>query len=196
MPFWLIALAPVGGLLNRWRGGWLPGFGGATTRRLILAAATTAFMLTLAQPALVWETALLAGAFWLLSWLGWIPGWGSYMDMGHMPDGDNEFLRPLLDLFFDGTEASVTRDFVGMTVRGLVVTGPAGAVLAYWYLGPGLVYALSGLAMGAIYLLGWKIYDAGGFSAGGWAKEYGGTVANEFMFGTWLWGALYTGFAT
>ncbi len=167
----MVALAILGGLLNRWRGGWLPGPGN-TVRRLVLAAATTAWMLALLRPEIDKDAVLLAGGFWALSYAGWVPGWGKWMDMGHM----------------GGT---VANDFLGMTIRGLVVTGGAGAVLAYWHLQAGLIYAASGLAMGAIYWLSWKAWDAG------WrVKDFqGGPPLGEVMFGTWLWGALYMGLA-
>ncbi len=166
----MIALALIGGLLNRWRGGWLLGPGN-TGRRMILAAATTAWMLALLQPEIDKDAVLLAGGFWALSYAGWVPGWGKWMDMGHM----------------GGT---IANDFLGMTIRGLIVTGGAGAVLAYWHLTAGLIYAASGLAMGAIYLASWLVYDI----SGKW-RGFAGTVSGEFVFGTWIWGALYLGLA-
>ncbi len=169
--FLLASPALIGGLLNRWRGGWLPGPGN-TVRRLILAAATTAWMLTLLRPEIGREAVLLALSFWALSFAGWVPGWGKWMDMGHMGH-------------------TVRHDLIGMTLRGLVVTGPAGAALAYWHLQAGLIYAASGLAMGAIYLASWAFYD---HTPVRW-RGFGGTVGGEFLFGTWIWGALYVGLA-
>lgn len=194
MDYWLIALAIIGGLLNRWRGGWLLG-PGATGRRMILAAATTAWVLALLQSGANTEAALFASCFWGLSYLGWVPGWGSYMDMGRSGKPDNEFLRPLLNLFFADTGNNLARDFAGMTIRGLVVTAPAGAVLAYWYLTAGLIYAASGLAMGAVYWLAWKVGEAGMFGVKFWrVKNFeAGPPLGEFLFGTWVWTALYVG---
>ncbi len=184
----MIAFAIIGGLFNRWRGGWLPGFlGDQTVRRMVFAAATTVWMLILLRPEINKEAVLLALLFWALSYAGWVLGWGSYMDMGRSGKTDNEFLRIPLNLFFEDTIDNLKRDFVGMTIRGLLVTIGAGIALAYWYLWPGIMYAISGLVMGIIYWLSWKAWDAG------WKVKgfEGGPPLAEFVFGIWLWGTLY-----
>ena len=66
----------------------------------------------------------------LLLWPGLLLPWARWQDMG--------------------VSGSMLGDFAGMTARGLALTGFAGALL--WYLGHGVGFGLSGLAMGAIYL--------------------------------------------
>lgn len=114
-----LALGVAGGYLRR-------AYGGAVAWPRILRVVALC-----GTPALVawawadWQTALVVLVGHALIWL---PGHGSYMDMGRMPDADNESLRWLLDkLFGPDVRPSEARDFTGMLLRYFIPC----ALLAY-----------------------------------------------------------------
>lgn len=167
---WIVAAAvvPIGGCLNRWRGGLelfdLPV--GLGKKRVLYCVATALYA------AFVWAvvaervpgSAVLAfvAPFALLMLPGfWIP-WGRFMDLGRVR-GDRRL------------------EFVALTAIGLVVTGPAGLVLWLGYGSPW--FALSGAAMGLLYELAWRTPNlAPGLDRG--------PPLGELYFGTWLWAVL------
>lgn len=122
-----IAAFLTGGLLNRWRGGWLPWPPSHTLRRLgvTLGLAGLAFLVSND-----WRVGL-AG---LLVFFGLLPPWGEWFDMGRM----------------GGT---LSDDFWGMTGRGLVLTALPGFSLTLLGYGPWVM--ISGAMMGPIYLGAW-----------------------------------------
>jgi hypothetical protein len=167
----MIALiaAVLGAVLFRIRGGWQP-FGlrmpGTTAGRLAWALPMGGVAALAAGDVL----GLLAGP---LLWASVVPGWGSYMDLGRGDKPDNESLRRLVRLtrLPDG---SFWYDFVGLALRGLVLTAPAGIALSFlasmgWALIP------AGIAMAPLYWLGWKL---------------GGTEPAEFLYGAWVGAAI------
>lgn len=80
----------------------------------------------------------------------WLPGHGSYMDMGAMRQPDNEWLRrPLNWIFGPEPPYTIRRDLTGLIANYSAFTIPAGAWLvadgfAGWYLAPaGAIAALA-----------------------------------------------------
>ncbi len=121
--------AIVGGLLNRWRGGWLPWPESHNARRFGLTLALTAFVA-------YWTLDPFASAAALLLFPGLLPGWGRWFDMGRVQDDD---------------------DLLGLTGRGMVLTAPTGLALAL--LGHGPWAMVCGGLMGPTYWLAWWIHD-------------------------------------
>lgn len=163
---WLaVALGIIlGAALFRIRGGWLD-VGSSTVGRLIWSVP-----LGLLAGGISWNPwALIVGP---LLFLCVLPGWGSYMDLGRMPKPDNESIRFIVRVvpFPDG---SFWYDFWGLTIRGLILTLPAGALLGY--ITGNYLFAGAGLLMAPLYMLGWKVK---------------GTEIAEWLFGGWLGGML------
>lgn len=160
----------------------------------------------LTTPAALIAAALLAGhpadwrlaVAWLLLYLGFVPGW-PWIGMGRLnedgtPEGwalsrsrRGQWLAPTIALFIGspGIDASFWRrwtyDAIGLALRGLVVTMPAGAVLLDpWF-------ALAGLAMPLAYEAGQHV------SGRLLGQALRGTAAGELLFGALLGAALVLG---
>lgn len=123
----------------RIRGGWL-GVPSSTAGRLIPASllCLMALHITGHDP---WMLMVLP-----LMWLGAIPAWAQWQDMGRVEDND---------------------DFVGMTGRGLLLTWPVGLFLYLYGLPPW--FSFGGVLMGPIYWLAWRFFGRvrrGGFIDG------------------------------
>lgn len=175
--------AALGAIFRRWFGG---GFFSAP--RIVRVAAgialgyCVAFVMQSTDGPLAlwaWPTAAALIAGW-----GWVPGHGSYMDMGRMPIVDNEFLKPLLDRIFgpDDEVASLWRDFAGMALRYLIVTVPLGAAAVLltgspmgWAIMPG------GLLVAVGYLLAWEVLDGSRVSP---------TAVGEYCAGAIIYGSI------
>ncbi len=140
----------LGGLLNRWRGGWLAFPPSHTLRRLGLTLALVGLV-----GAKTGDPYATAAA--LLLFPGLLPSWGRWFDMGRMGKDD---------------------DLLGMTGRGMVLTGLLGGALAL--LGHGPWVMLAGATMGPIYWLAWWIHDKVGLRRGDFLD--GPTSAAEFVF--------------
>ena len=132
----ILAFAVLGAFYRRWFGG---GFFSAPKIIRVGVGIALGFAVALVmQPVggefMWWAWPLVAG---LIVGVGWIPGHGSYMDMGMANTPDDEFLKPILDAIFGGDDkiGSTKRDFTGMSLRYLAVSIPLGAAAA----GPGLV---------------------------------------------------------
>lgn len=161
-----VLAAPLGGLLNRVRGGlwgdvirarlWA-GYG-TQGGRGVFALATAMFAVLTA-----WDWRL--GGLAPLVFVGLVFGWLKSADVGRDRD------RPRL------VEGAI------MTARGLVMTAPAGAFL--WWLGYGPWLIPAGMALGLLYELGHRTPDRFGVDRGmEWA---------EVFTGLWLWLALGLG---
>lgn len=198
----------VGGVLNRVRGGGFPWFyiKGATKARLLFTAPLTVLVAWLLLDGVDLTTAIyLSPLLFAELWLGVLLGWGSYTDLGRMPEPDNEFLKPLLDSTLGDESTDVLpedagfvemlrskrwwRDFVGLSLRGLVWTLPAGfvATMAAGFFGgvwcPAALWGFSGIAMGVIYEVSWRLP-----STVGCLKR--GPELGEFLMGVWLFGTV------
>ncbi len=156
----IAALSIIGGLLNRWRGGWGPNpFGSGTTIRRVLFSVATA----------AWATVLLGASWWapvfaLAFWVGLMPGWGRWMDLGRN-NGEWDW------------------DFAMLSLRGLFLTALPAVPLYFW---PGhdlsatLLFAGCGLFMGVCYELAYRIPSR--------VKNFQrGPELGEVVFGTWIW---------
>lgn len=133
----IILYAIIGGLLYRVRGGGIGPIklAGATQARIMFGVSSGALA---ALQGLPWPYAV---GFALATWLGLVEGWHGHMDIGH-------------------NEGETLEDLLGMSMRGVLLTAPAGAVLAS-AIGPwGLIYAFCGSLLGIIYWIGWKIPSA------------------------------------
>jgi hypothetical protein len=157
-----LAAALFGGFLFRMRGGLLP-LGSTLLSRLWWVLPLAAFALATAP--WPWALAFAAASYGTLAL-----GWGSYMDLGRMPGEDNEPLKYVMK-FTGLAEGSFAYDFVGMTLRGLVLTVP-GVLIGEW------AYVFAGLLMGAIYEASWRL----------WARR--ATELAECVFGALLGVAL------
>lgn len=161
----LLAFAPLGGLLNRTRGGlfgdWIranifEGYG-TQSGRAVFAIGTALYALLLTEHALAIGVA--APIF-----VGLVMGWWKSGDVGR-----------------DGDRSRLIEGLI-MTGRGLIMTAPAGAYL--WWLGHGYGYAFAGLALGLCYELGHRTPTIGPQ----WER---GMPLGEFYTGCWLWIALW-----
>ena len=160
----LIALAGLGGALNRVRGGlwgdWIRsnlwGGYGTTGGRLVFAVSTA-----VGAALIAWDWRLLALAATLFA--GLLMGWFKAADLGR--DGDRS---RLLELAL-------------MTGRGLIMTAPSGALL-FW-LGYSPWFGAAGLALGLLYELGWRTPTI--------ERSFGrGMEIAEVYNGAWIWVAL------
>lgn len=172
---WLF-LAPVGGLVNRVRGGLFgdlirkvyPGYGVQTARALFgLATAGFACLLApeLASRSGYGQPWVFPPALWLAVaiHLGLVLGWSGAADIGR----DRDRSRLVEGLI--------------MTSRGLLMTSPAGAML--WGLGYGPWFIPAGAVLGLLYELGHRTpVNRPGF--------HQGMEVAEVYAGVWLWLAL------
>ena len=155
---WLLSL--VGGLLNRARGsGAVPP--GHQVKRVVFALATGTLLYYVGAP---WEWA--SGAA-VLFFLGLLKGWGQWMDLGRISGRRLE-------------------EGLMLSLRGLWLTGLAGGPLVYVVGLDFLPFALSGLAMGPLYELAWRIPIK-------WEHARQGPPLGEILFGTAVWAGAITG---
>lgn len=89
----------------------------------------------------------------LLTWATWVTGWGNVYDLGHAKRGEKleKIEYPIHWLY--GRIPEYWYDFIGMALRGAIITIPAGIAL----LNP--LFALSGAGMAVCYAIGWVIND-------------------------------------
>lgn len=138
-----VALALLGGLAYRFRGGLFPQLSlPHTVRRLafILALGASLYVSTG-----LWWAWLLA----LAAYPGVAMGHGSYQDLGRGLQPDNEFIRPLVRFISPWPEGSPGYDAIGLALTGLAASAPLAAL--HWWFG------LVGLAKLPMYALGWII---------------------------------------
>jgi len=152
MILWLL---PLTALANRYRGAGNSVIGPQWAGDQVRRGLTAVVVALVALPD--WRAALAL----LLLWPGLMPGWARYQDMGSS----------------GGTKLT---DLIGMTLRGLVLTGPAGLLL--WYLGYAPWFALAGALMGPIYL-GCSLVNSRGWGPRG---LHGYTDWAELFVGLWL----------
>lgn len=76
----------------------------------------------------------------------------------------------------------VSREYAGMSLRGLIWTAPSGYAL--YYMGYGWHYAVSGSLMGFFYYLGFRTPIDSGKLAPDFSR---GIPASEFYWGAWIW---------
>lgn len=134
----------AGGILFRIRGG---AFGdeirkyiykgyGATTSRLVVWSLPMTLLLFLSQPSHAWWIYPL---FFLSIYLGTIIGWWRSIDMGRV-------------------EGKWFQDFVFQTIRGVLWTLPAAAVVFYvGSISTMIALLVAGLLCGVLYELGWRV---------------------------------------
>lgn len=142
----------LGGLTNRIRGGLF----GDRIRKVLPFYGSTLGRLVYATP-----YGLLTGvlvSWWLAipvilaAWLGVVTGWGTFMDMGKNPDGHTDDKEPPITTIL-GLESPdwdfkerLVHNFLGITLRGGLVSLPMGLIL--WS-----PFMAAGLLMGPIYLV-------------------------------------------
>lgn len=182
----LLALAIVGGLLNRARGGWLNLSQETSTAQNILphmmfGIITGSFVGMLGRRLKPGAVVAISTTFSLYV------TWDAYVNVGRNEytyldsAGCFDWLLGRDENGFDFTRRW-TREFTGMTLRGLLWTMPGGYLL--YHMGFGWQYALSGAAMGLFYNFGW-ISDSTQYDF-----EYGPNYG-DFLFGTWLYLSLF-----
>lgn len=89
----------------------------------------------------------------LLTWGAFLTGWGNVYDLGHAPRGKKLEKIEYPIHWLHGRIPEYWYDFIGMALRGIVITLPAGlATLNPWL-------ALSGASMALAYAIGWVIND-------------------------------------
>ena len=178
----------LGGVVGRMKGGWpdwliLP----KIIKRLMMAGC---YVLALWLAGVPFLAAVPLGI--LLPWWGIVMGHGSYMDFGASPGVDNEFFAPLLDqLPFMGEaegQGNYFRDFVGMALTGIALTGPV--ALGLYFMGVPTFYWAVGICKALSYQTGWALQPNDGTrQSPDLVKRWlgidgGGTI------GEWLWGAV------
>jgi len=168
MPFAALAAA-AGALLRRWFGG---GFFSAPRRARVAVALVSGGLVG-------WIAAGLPGlAGGVLAACAFLPGHGSYVDMGTERKPDNEWLRWPLNLIF-GPEPPFTirRDLTGLILNYSAFTIPAGAWLTWWGF-QGWFTGVSGLVAALAY------WSAARMGSKAW------TVWGELGAGAAIFGAL------
>lgn len=191
-----LALAMVGGILYRVRDGWLGEYipGGSFSGRLCWALPTSVLM---AWALRAWWVAPLALPAWML---GVSVGWGSYHDLGRSPPTDEKWAKAILRFLFRPERVGTHfYDFVGMTIRGAILTGPPAIVLALGEWRYGLVFLICGLALGMLYELGWLLHR---FTTHHWPEPFGAGIppalkpkAGIFIDGGGAWASIFVGMA-
>ncbi|XP_062505327.1 uncharacterized protein LOC134182025 [Corticium candelabrum] len=179
----------AGGILNRIRGGYRDV---GESWKLSYWEAHVVTRLVFAVP--IGLTAGLCGwhlkgglVVMLMTWFSLYVGWGCYMSIGDNPHG-NLSRSGVFDWLIgrqgnDWNELRmVSRDYAGMSLRGLIWTAPSGYAL--YYMGYGWQYAISGSLMGFIYYLGQKTPIDSGPLTPDFAR---GIPVSEFYWGAWIW---------
>lgn len=179
----ILAAVVAAALLNRVRGGLLSEMGwnvGSTVQRVLYALGLSAIVFWLTANIVV--SAVTAPLFFagVAAF-----GWGSWMDLKRSPDVFNESLDPIFKKTINKLwpQGTYGYEFVALSLRGLLVTLPAGAAFIVAFGTTGAIYAASGLAMGVVYEAAWRIAERTGKTA----HVIG--IA-ESMFGAWCGGAL------
>ena len=118
-----------------------------------------------------------------LTYLAVVTGHGSYFGLGRNKKitSDDEKLAPVVRFLVPKRygEETWAYQFVGMTIRGTVVTLIAGAMVLDWRV------ALSGSAMGMLYELSWR--TPWSLKGNKWIPE---TKARFTQWGEWYFGAV------
>lgn len=112
----------------------------------------------------------------------WVPGHGSYMDMGTSEEPDDEFLRGFLSwLRLDEGEL---RDFIGMILIYSVFTIPIGIAGAFLVSPMTLIFATAGFWVGFTYWAAWRVHK--------WLRifPFQPTVVGEYASGAIIYGLL------
>ena len=178
----ILAAVVAAALLNRVRGGLLSEMGwnvGSTVQRVIYALGLSAITFWLPANVMAVPTAPLffAGVA--------VFGWGSWMDLKRSPDVFNESLDPIFKKTIGRLwpQGSYGYEFAALSLRGSLVTLPAGAALIVAFGSSGALYAASGLAMGVVYEAAWRIAERT-------RKTAHVLSIAESLFGAWCGGAL------
>lgn len=109
---------------------------GATTSRLVVWSLPMTFLLFFSQPYHIWWVYLL---FFLAMYLGTIIGWWRSIDMGRV-------------------EGKWLPDFIFQTLRGVLWTLPAAAVMFYvGSISTMISLLIAGALCGVLYELGWRV---------------------------------------
>lgn len=170
----MIELIPAMALLNRWRGA-------ATKYKRYFPRPWPQLALALpfgyiaykygALPYIIPYQEYVTGlVVTIITWGTWVTGWGNVYDLGHAPRGEKleKIEYPIHWLY--GRVPEYLYDLIGMALRGMIITAPAGIAL----LNP--LLALSGASMAVAYAIGWLIYD--------YAVEHGKTERRVAWTGT------------
>lgn len=172
----MILSALAGAALYRWRGGMPPDMPKVVKVSVwAIPLAVAAAMSTPWDVLFPWEVGL---AVLLATYFATKTGHGSYMDLGTMPKPDNELLRYVLDLFMENT-SNFTRDFIGLSLTGLLVTLPVGIAMA------NPLVAASGLLKAPAYWLGQSLPSL--------PQLRGFTEWGEALFGAVVYASVFAG---
>eukprot|EP00042_Codosiga_hollandica_P045095 m.453479 g.453479 ORF g.453479 m.453479 type:complete len:220 (-) comp56936_c0_seq7:3144-3803(-) len=180
----LLALAVVGGMLNRARGGWLDLSSLSYASQHVLPRAVVG-LTSGSLVGLLSRNSLLGIVIGITMWASIYVGWGAYMSVGHSTSdytsrtGCFDWLLGRDEESWDFTRRWV-REFAGMSLRGLMWTAPGGYIM--YHMGYGWQFALAGAAMGSIYSISFE-------SPSTLINFSSGTEMAEFLFGSvarWL----------
>lgn len=117
---------------------------------------------------IVAAASLQLGAPWWLAGLFaaamlWLPGHGTYQDMGLGWETDNEMMRPVLRVVFPARlHDTVAYDFAGMALLYTAMAAPVTALLSWWVGPVACWYLTTGPAVAAFYLAGSRVRGWGG----------------------------------
>lgn len=173
---WIIA----GGILYRIRGGWLS-LPSTFLGRMVFCVPTGLFLWYLSG---VWYLAPLGT---IAIFLGILNGWGTFMDMGRTTDLNTDDDPPIY--WIVGREDNSRpfwqrwlRDFVGMSLRGVLICLPVGLLLMVM-IGSSMWWILGGLAISIWYELDNQLMDKGlNENSTPWRNVIGA----ELLTGMWL----------
>lgn len=144
-----LLIIPYMTILSRWRGH-------ASDYKKYLPRPWSQFLLALpfalvcAPPNSSWIAAALV---LVITWGTWLTGWGNVYDLAHAKRGDKleKIEWPIHWLY--GRIPEYWYDFIGLALRGLIITLPAGIATNNPWL------AISGASMAIAYAIGWAIMD-------------------------------------
>lgn len=166
---WILALlfGIAAGGLNRLRGSAKIGSGehgaidptpawvGSQIKRLALSAALVGGMVA-AHPAALTAQWWIIPALLALQFVGWLREWGPFMDLGRMSYDGVHWADSAIDWLRDGRPRAYWREFLGLTLMGILITLPAGALLLVATWPDPSFYGLAGLLMAPLYELAWR----------------------------------------
>lgn len=101
------------------------------------------------QPLCFW----IAGLVLIATTAAWLTGWGNVYDLGRAERGKEPEKIEYPILWLHGRIPEYLYDFIGLSLRGIIITATAGIAC----MNP--VLALSGAVMAPCYAIGWAVQD-------------------------------------
>jgi len=180
-----VILFGLGGIAGRMKGGWPDWLGLPKIVRHLMMAGCYTLALWLAGISIL--QAILVGG--VLSWVGVVISHDAYTGLG--VEKDTGFFAPILNIIpcmGEKEDGNMCRDFLGMTLTGVALTGPVSLGLVL--VGLPAQYWAVGVCKPFCYWVGRVVQpDDGTRQSPEWVKNWLGVNGSETI-GEWLWGAV------